>query len=144
MGQAISKPLVGKVRLMNEVRRFWLTHLLNQSYGGDRSRFMQAAEITKGRMSQMLKDGFQDTTAKRLVEKLKLQPGYFDRPIPFDKEEILSDEALAVARQYEKMDEAERKRLRWFIVLARNGVEPSHIPPAPPIEETKSVRKAKK
>lgn len=128
---------------MNETRKYWLKYLLRTRYGESRQSLMDAAGITKGRLSQMLKDGFQDTAAKRLVESLSLSPGYFDRPIPHDAEDILSDEAIEIAKTYEKMDEGERKRFRWFLILARNGVAPTNIPPAPPLGQPEP-KKAKK
>ncbi|QIM51600.1 hypothetical protein [Hydrogenophaga crocea] len=128
---------------MEEVRKHWLKHLLRTRFNNERSDLIRAAGITKGRLSQLLADGFGDTSAKRLVESLGLPANYFDRPIPHEEGDSLSEEALQIARQFEKMDEAERKRFRWFMILARNGIDPTHIPPAPPLEQP-VTKKAKK
>ncbi len=128
---------------MEDVRKYWLNHLLAKKYKGERADLMRDAGITKGRLSQLLSDGFGDTAAKRLVSKLGLPGDYFDRPIPHDDGDILSSEALQIAKQYEGMGEAERKRFRWLLMLTKNGIDPTHIPPAPPLEQLEP-KKAKK
>jgi hypothetical protein len=43
----------------------------------------------------------------------------------------LSAEAVKFAREYEKLDPAERQRLRLLMLAARNGTNPTGIKPAP-------------
>ena len=65
---------------MHALRRHKLRQLLEQKYSGDRGRFLADSGLTKGRLSQLLKDGepFGDTAARNLEERLRLDPGYFD------------------------------------------------------------------
>lgn len=55
-------------------------HLLESEYRGERSRFLERAGISKGRLSQLLdpKEPFGDVAARRLESRLHLDPGYFD------------------------------------------------------------------
>ncbi len=67
---------------MKEIRRSRLHALLTgPRFGGDRSKFCAEADITNGRLSQLLdpKEPFGDVAAKNLAEKLALPEGYFDR-----------------------------------------------------------------
>lgn len=65
---------------MHALRRHKLRQLLAEKYSGDRGRFLQDSGLTKGRLSQLLKDGepFGDTAARNLEERLQLEPGFFD------------------------------------------------------------------
>lgn len=65
---------------MHALRRYKLTQLLNTRFKGDRSAFLEESGLTKGRLSQLLdpEQPFGDVAARNLVERLQLEPGYFD------------------------------------------------------------------
>lgn len=74
---------------MKHVRRYWLERLIADHCGGDRKRLMEATGLSKGRVSQLLKDGFSDVTVRNLLgalaeDGINLPADYFDRPIPLD------------------------------------------------------------
>lgn len=65
---------------MKELRRKRLNELLaSPRFRGDREKFCQDADITNGRLSQLLDpdEPFGDVAAKNLVKKLDLQDDYF-------------------------------------------------------------------
>ena len=65
---------------MKELRRKRLNELLaSPRFRGDREKFCQEADITNGRLSQLLDpdEPFGDVAAKNLVKKLDLQDDYF-------------------------------------------------------------------
>lgn len=67
---------------MKEIRRARLAALLaSPRFNGDRARFCADAEISNGRLSQLLdpSEAFGDVAAKNLADKLSLPIGYFDR-----------------------------------------------------------------
>lgn len=83
---------------MFALRRQKLRDLLNERFGGDRGQFLKAAGITKGRLSQLL-DGdepFGDVAARRLEDRLDLEPGYFDK---------MDARTVAFATQFEALPE---------------------------------------
>jgi hypothetical protein len=52
-----------------------------------------------------------------------------------------SDEAMKIARLYDKLDDFERQRFRLLMLAARNGKNPDHIKPAPaPDKPPKATR----
>jgi hypothetical protein len=52
-----------------------------------------------------------------------------------------SDEAMKIARLYDKLDDVERQRFRLLMLAARNGKNPDHIKPAPaPDKPPKATR----
>jgi hypothetical protein len=65
---------------MQALRRHKLAHLLATRFGGDRALMLQDTGMSKGRLSQLLDPNlpFGDTAARRLEERLQLDPGYFD------------------------------------------------------------------
>lgn len=131
---------------MKETRRHWLKQLLETQFKGDRKAFLAMTGLTKGRLSQMEDEGFGDTSAARLVERLaelRLPSDYFDKPVPGEDMPELSLEAMEIAKAYEKLDANERKRLRWFMILAKNGIDPTHIPPAPPLDQAQAKKSEK-
>ncbi len=69
---------------MDALRRQKLRHLLDTRFGNDRQRFLKAAHMTKGRLSQLLDPNmpFGDRAARNLEDRLALPPGYFDAMDP--------------------------------------------------------------
>lgn len=67
---------------MKDLRKRRLRELLDKRFKGDRAAFMKSAELTKGRVAQLLDkdEPFGDVAAQRLQEKLGLPKGYFDNP----------------------------------------------------------------
>lgn len=65
---------------MHDLRRQRLRDLIQTRYRGDRSAFLSASGLTKGRLSQLLdpKFPFGDNAARNLEERLELPAGYFD------------------------------------------------------------------
>ena len=65
---------------MHTLRRSKLRHLLDVKFKGDRSAFLRASGLTKGRLSQLLdpEQPFGDVAAKNLCQRLHLPAGYFD------------------------------------------------------------------
>lgn len=65
---------------MHSLRRSKLRHLLEVKFGGDRGRFLERSDLSKGRLSQLLDENqpFGDVAARRLEERLCLPEGYFD------------------------------------------------------------------
>lgn len=66
---------------MHSLRRYKLQHLLETRFKGDRGKFLQESGLTKGRLSQLLdpEEPFGEVAARRLEERLTLEPGYFDK-----------------------------------------------------------------
>jgi hypothetical protein len=69
---------------MDSLRRQKLRSLLETKYGNDRQRLIKAAQMTKGRLSQLLDPArpFKDRAARNLEERLGLPAGYFDSMDP--------------------------------------------------------------
>lgn len=69
---------------MDALRRQKLQHLIDTKFGSDRQRFLKVADMTKGRLSQLLKPGkpFGELAARRLEDRLSLPAGYFDSMDP--------------------------------------------------------------
>lgn len=69
---------------MDALRRQKLQHLLNTKFGSDRQRLIQAAQMTKGRLSQLLDPElpFGEKAARNLEARLGLSAGYFDNMDP--------------------------------------------------------------
>lgn len=70
---------------MKELRRERLKALLNgPRFNGDRAAFCAAAEITNGRLSQLLDPDqpFGDTADQNLRDKLGLPDGFFTKHLP--------------------------------------------------------------
>lgn len=65
---------------MHALRRQKLRLLISDRYKGDRGAFLKDADITKGRLSQLLDPElpFGDVAARNLETRLELPPGYFD------------------------------------------------------------------
>lgn len=65
---------------MHALRKQKLSQLIAENYGDDRGKFLKAAGITKGRLSQLLDpdEPFGEVAARNLEERLQLPPGYFD------------------------------------------------------------------
>lgn len=65
---------------MHSLRRYKLQHLLDTRFRGSRERFLKETGLSKGRLSQLLDESqpFGDVAARNLVERLRLEPGYFD------------------------------------------------------------------
>ena len=65
---------------MHALRRQKLLLLIQDRFNGDRGAFLKASELTKGRLSQLLKPDqpFGDVAARNLEERLQLPPGFFD------------------------------------------------------------------
>lgn len=73
--------MLDRINNMDEIRRANLLKLLNgPRFGGDRKAFCKAADITNGRLSQLLdpNETFGDTAARNLKEKLGLEDGYLE------------------------------------------------------------------
>jgi hypothetical protein len=66
---------------MHALRRQKLRLLIDTRYSGDRGKFLNDANISKGRLSQLLDPDlpFGDTAARNLEDRLDLDPGYFDQ-----------------------------------------------------------------
>jgi hypothetical protein len=69
---------------MDALRRQKLRHLLDTKFGNDRQRLVKAAQMTKGRLSQLLDPAFPfgDRAARNLEDRLGLPAGYFDSMDP--------------------------------------------------------------
>jgi hypothetical protein len=65
---------------MHALRRQKLRDLIAHRFRGDRGAFLAETGLTKGRLSQLLKDEqpFGDNAARNLEERLQLPAGYFD------------------------------------------------------------------
>lgn len=65
---------------MHSLRRYKLRQLLESRFKGDRGAFLTESGITKGRLSQLLDENepFGDVAARKMEERLQLEPGYFD------------------------------------------------------------------
>lgn len=109
---------------MKETRRTRLNELLDgRRFNGDRAAFCRAANITKGRLTQLLdpREAFGDVAARNLCEALGLSHGWFDSSDEKQKEvdqqtpqinerrasyRVVSLEAAVegLARHFESMD----------------------------------------
>lgn len=66
---------------MKTIRRQRLNELLNGTrFNGDRATFLKASNLSKGRLTQLLKptESFGDAAARNLCESLGLPDGWFD------------------------------------------------------------------
>lgn len=83
---------------MFALRRQKLRDLLNNRFSGDRGLFLKATGLTKGRLSQLLDETqpFGDVAARRLEDRLELEPGYFDK---------MDARTVAFATQFEALPE---------------------------------------
>jgi hypothetical protein len=65
---------------MHALRRQKLRLLIADRFKSDSGAFLSAADITKGRLSQLLDPDlpFGDVAARNLETRLQLAPGYFD------------------------------------------------------------------
>lgn len=66
---------------MDAHRKTRLKELIRIQFRGSNADFLIATELTKGRLSQLLspKHAFGERAAKELVDKLDLEPGYFEK-----------------------------------------------------------------
>lgn len=55
-----------------------LSDLLEQAYHGNRGELIKKSRLTRGRISQMLIDGFGERAARELETQLSLPDGYFE------------------------------------------------------------------
>jgi hypothetical protein len=65
---------------MHALRRYKLTHLIEHQFGNSRGAFLKATGMSKGRLSQLLdpNEPFGEVAARRIEDRLHLEPGYFD------------------------------------------------------------------
>jgi hypothetical protein len=108
-GQALREQITGEpLRNSHTLRRQKLQHLIDESYQHDRGKFLRAAHITKGRLSQLLDPRFPfgDAAARNLETRLALAPGYFD---------ALDARTLEFALMFESLPE--QQKARWETLL---------------------------
>jgi len=100
---------------MHALRRYKLTHLLATKFGGDRSAFLQASDMSKGRLSQLLDptQPFGETAARNLEERLQLEPGYFD---------AMDAQTVEWAVQFDSLPQ--HLKARWKELVALMACEP--------------------
>lgn len=93
---------------------------------GSREVLMKKAGISKGRVSQLFdeRQPFGELAARNLAEALKLPPNFFEMdqaapaaPVPTG----LSEQAVAVAQQFDRMTVAERQRFLRLMQAAQDG-----------------------
>lgn len=101
---------------MHALRRQKLRDLLNTRFSGDRGAFLKASGLTKGRLSQLLdpKQPFGDTAARKLEERLQLEPGYFDS---------MDARTVAFATQFEALPD--HLKAQWEQLAAMLATKPT-------------------
>jgi len=102
---------------MNIIRRQRLQGLITSRYKDERSDFLRDANISKGRLSQLLQAGgvFGERAARALEEKLKLPQLYFD--FTEDDPNSWPDDVKSIASALATMPEPQRRRA-WAVMLA--------------------------
>ena len=114
---------------MNNIRRQRLSGLLSTKYNSERGDFLRDAEITKGRLSQLLQAGgvFGERAARALEEKLKLPQFYLD----FSENDPASwpDDVKSIASALATMPEQQR-RCAWAVMVALQQAD-EHDKPKP-------------
>ena len=115
---------------MDTVRRLRLRQLLEGKYSNDRTRLLQDAGVSKGRLSQLLQAGgvFGERAARSLESKLKLPTLYFDTPL--DDPSAWPEDVKQLARALVTMTDEARRRA-WAVVVALQAADdkadtPSH------------------
>lgn len=130
---------------VNDYRRQRLQRLIDTRFDGDRAKFGEAAELTKGRVSQLLKVGqaFGERAAQTLIERLSLPDRWFDmgysevsgaamgsNRIPVISEaacgsfmEIVDDFAAGAAHEYVETD-LEVSPYTFALTLSGNSMTP--------------------
>lgn len=92
---------------------------------GDRAKLIERSGYTHGRISQFFdeRQQFGERAAASLATRLGLPAGYFER------DDRLSDDALAVAAEYETLSSDERARFKLLLEAARAAVRPAEVRP---------------
>ncbi len=105
---------------MDALRRQKLRTLLATRFGNDRQRLLQAAQMTKGRLSQLLDPEmpFGDRAARNLEDRLSLPAGYFDAMDP---------RTLAWATAFDSLPENVKAQWEHLAQML--------IPPTPPEQQ---------
>jgi len=95
---------------MHALRRQKLRLLITDRYKGDRGAFLKEADITKGRLSQLLDPAlpFGDVAARNLESRLSLEPGYFD---------AMDARTLEFALAFEQLPEHQKARWEDLVTL---------------------------
>jgi hypothetical protein len=65
--------------MRDERRRDLLWRYLREACGGDRAALIERSGLTKGRISQMLAEGFGERAGRDLAQRLGLPAEFFDR-----------------------------------------------------------------
>jgi len=112
---------------VKDYRRARFLELLNVRFRGNRAALMRATGLTNGRLTQLIDpdEPFGDTAARRLVEKLGLEAGYFDPPKVGDH--APSAAGFAVAMTYDRMSPGQQE-LFLKLLEASFGAAPSERP----------------
>lgn len=94
---------------------------------GSRERLMDKTGLTKGRISQLFdeKQAFGDVAARRLAERLKLPPDYFERDQSGGDEAGLSQQAIELGREFDRMTLEERQLFMRLMRASRSGPDDS-------------------
>lgn len=108
---------------MEKQRAARLQSLIASRFNGDRAAFGAEVGLTKGRVSQLLKDGFGERSASSLASKLGLPERWFeDDPI-----ESLSPEVAALAVELDRLVGDQRQQvvglLRHLLAIAAPNQE---------------------
>lgn len=102
---------------MKEIRRYWLAELLNGArFHGDRAAFCRDADITKGRLTQLLdpREAFGDLAAQKLADKLGLPDGYFSQPRPGAQSRLVIAQGMSTQAPVSEFSEQAREIARLF------------------------------
>lgn len=107
-GQAFPQCFALNIGFVKEYRRARFVELLRERFKGDRAKLAKDADITNGRITQLLdpEEPFGDTAARRLIDKLSLAQGYFDPPLAGSAP---SHAGIAVANTYDRMSAQQRE-----------------------------------
>jgi hypothetical protein len=116
-GQALPKPHLSKVRLMDEIRRQLFLAYFNSQLKGDRALLIQRSGYSKGRISQFFDEeqAFGERAARELAKRLRLPEDAFlglseptDSPKPL-LEQPLSVEALVLGTLFDNFKPEHRR-----------------------------------
>lgn len=106
----------------NPRRERFLAYFMNGPLKGDRAKLMHKTGLTKGRVSQLFDEGqaFGELAARNLAEKLGLPSNAFEAD-QATAPHGLSDDAIAVAQQFDRMTPVERVRFVRLMQAAQDG-----------------------
>ena len=139
IGQANSKPELFSICLLmdNARRRRFVAYFTGKPFQGDRSKLIAKTGLTKGRVTQLFDkdEPFGERAAQQLAMRLDLPLDYFERDQDGTSASF-DEETIAFAKDFFKLDAAERNRLRLLYTVASTGLHPETIKGALTGEDT--------